>query len=102
MTPAAWTMLVVTWSVIFFFAGRFFLKVLRNPTPPEPDEDGPPFLPIGTSAGKKLGISLTLLCNPGPALCSNSRFRFVPPGLCFVLVSFLAYLLSGVLLPFQE
>ncbi len=41
MTPAAWTMLVVTWSVILFFTVRFFLKVLRNPTPPEPDEGGP-------------------------------------------------------------
>lgn len=41
MTPAAWAMLVVTWTVIFFFAGRFFLKVLRNPTPPESGEDGP-------------------------------------------------------------
>ncbi len=41
MTPAAWTMLVVTWSVILYFTVRFFLKVLRNPTPPEPDEGGP-------------------------------------------------------------
>ena len=41
MTSAAWAMLVVTWSVIVFFTVRFFLKVLRNPTPPEPDEDGP-------------------------------------------------------------
>ncbi|HPA52983.1 MAG TPA: hypothetical protein PLP50_15430 [Thermoanaerobaculia bacterium] len=41
MTSAAWAMLVVTWSVILYFAIRFFLKVLRNPTPPEPGEDGP-------------------------------------------------------------
>lgn len=38
MTGAAWAMLGVTWSVILFFTVRFFLKVLRNPTPPEPDE----------------------------------------------------------------
>lgn len=41
MTGAAWTMLVLTWSVILFFTIRFFVKVLRNPTPPEPDEGGP-------------------------------------------------------------
>ncbi len=40
MKPAAWAMLGVTWSVILFFAGRFFLKVLRNPNPPEAG-DGP-------------------------------------------------------------
>ena len=38
MTAAAWTMLGVTWSVILFFTVRFFVKVLRNPTPPETDE----------------------------------------------------------------
>ena len=41
MTPAAWLMLGVTWSVILYFTIRFFVKVLRNPTPPEPDEGGP-------------------------------------------------------------
>lgn len=40
MTGAAWAMLGVTWSVILFFTVRFFVKVLRNPTPPEAD-DGP-------------------------------------------------------------
>lgn len=35
MTTEAWAMLVATWSVILFFAGRFFLKVLSNPMPPE-------------------------------------------------------------------
>lgn len=40
MTGAAWAMLGVTWTVILFFTARFFLKVLRNPTPPEPG-DGP-------------------------------------------------------------
>lgn len=37
MTGSAWIMLVVTWSVIVFFAGRFFFKVLR--TPSRGDED---------------------------------------------------------------
>lgn len=37
MTPAAWIMLVVTWSVITFFAGRFLLAVLR--TPPRSGKD---------------------------------------------------------------
>lgn len=40
MTAAAWAMLGVTWSVILFFTVRFFLKVLANPTPPDPG-DGP-------------------------------------------------------------
>jgi hypothetical protein len=40
VTAAAWAMLGVTWSVILFFAGRFFLKVLANPTPPD-SGDGP-------------------------------------------------------------
>jgi hypothetical protein len=31
-------MLGVTWSVILYFTIRFFVKVLRNPTPPEPPE----------------------------------------------------------------
>ena len=31
MTPAAWIMLIVTWSVIVFFAGRFLLAVMRTP-----------------------------------------------------------------------
>ena len=36
MTTAAWTMLVITWSVIFFFTGKFFWKVLTTP----PRDDG--------------------------------------------------------------
>lgn len=35
MTTGAWIMLAVTWSVIFFFTGRFFVKVLTIP----PDAD---------------------------------------------------------------
>lgn len=31
MTTAAWIMLACTWSVIFFFTGRFFVKVLTIP-----------------------------------------------------------------------
>ena len=31
MTRNAWLMLITTWSVILFFAGRFLLKVLRLP-----------------------------------------------------------------------
>lgn len=44
MTTEAWAMLVATWSVILFFAGRFFLKVLVNPVPPDAGDgpDGPP------------------------------------------------------------
>lgn len=36
MTTAAWVMLAITWSVIAFFTGRFFVKVLM--TPPRPDD----------------------------------------------------------------
>ena len=31
MTATAWLMLGITWSVVIFFCGRFFLKVLRTP-----------------------------------------------------------------------
>jgi hypothetical protein len=31
MTTAAWIMMLVTWSVIIFFTGRFFWKVLTIP-----------------------------------------------------------------------
>lgn len=31
MTPSAWIMLSITWSVIVFFAGRFLLAVIRTP-----------------------------------------------------------------------
>jgi len=37
MTTAAWTMLIITWSVIIFFTGKFFWKVLT--TPPRPDDE---------------------------------------------------------------
>jgi hypothetical protein len=36
MTGSAWVMLAAAWSVVVFFAARFFLKVLRTP----PHEDG--------------------------------------------------------------
>ena len=36
MTTNAWIMLAITWSVISFFTGRFFMKVLM--TPPRPDD----------------------------------------------------------------
>ena len=32
MTTAAWTMLIVTWTVVIFFMGRFFWKVLTTPS----------------------------------------------------------------------
>lgn len=38
MTAAAWTMLIVTWSVILFFAGKFFLMVLTSPHPENLDD----------------------------------------------------------------
>ena len=31
MTAAAWWMLGTTWTVVIFFAGRFFWKVLTTP-----------------------------------------------------------------------
>lgn len=37
MTTAAWTMLLITWGVIFFFTGKFFWKVLVTPTRSEPE-----------------------------------------------------------------
>jgi len=37
MTSAAWTMLVITWAVIFFFTFKFFWKVLT--TPPRDDAE---------------------------------------------------------------
>lgn len=41
MTPAAWTMLGITWSVILFFTGKFFWKVLTTPPRAEtPDAAG--------------------------------------------------------------
>jgi hypothetical protein len=39
MTRAAWIMLAITWSVIAFFTGRFFLKVLRTPPFPHRTDD---------------------------------------------------------------
>lgn len=38
MTTSAWGMLVATWSVILFFTGRFFFKVLTTPIAPEREE----------------------------------------------------------------
>ncbi len=46
MTGAAWAMLGVTWSVILYFTVRFFVKVLRNPTPPEAEGDEGPDIPF--------------------------------------------------------
>jgi hypothetical protein len=37
VSGTAWTMMLVTWAVICFYAGKFFLKVLR--TPPKPDDE---------------------------------------------------------------
>ncbi|MGH9338693.1 MAG: hypothetical protein ACRD1R_03670 [Acidobacteriota bacterium] len=31
MSASAWVMLGITWAIIFFFTGRFFLRVLRSP-----------------------------------------------------------------------
>ena len=42
MTTAAWIMLISTWSVIFFFTGRFFWKVLTIPPRQEDGPDQPP------------------------------------------------------------
>jgi len=38
MTTGAWLMLVATWSVVIFFTGRFFWRVLTLP----PRADEPP------------------------------------------------------------
>jgi hypothetical protein len=38
MTDAAWAMLLITWSVVIFFTGKFFWKVLTTPTRSEPEE----------------------------------------------------------------
>jgi hypothetical protein len=35
VTTAAWIMLTVTWSVVGYFTGRFFLTVLKTPIRPE-------------------------------------------------------------------
>jgi hypothetical protein len=37
MTSNAWIMLVATWAVVIFFAGRFFWRVL---TTPQKKDDG--------------------------------------------------------------
>jgi hypothetical protein len=37
MTTTAWLMLLVTWSIIIFFTGRFFWMVLQTPITPERD-----------------------------------------------------------------
>jgi hypothetical protein len=37
MTPEAWTMLGVTWTVVIGFTARFFYKILT--TPPRRDDD---------------------------------------------------------------
>ena len=31
MTRAAWIMMLITWAVITYFAGRFFWMVLKTP-----------------------------------------------------------------------
>ena len=38
MTTGAWLMLVVSWTVILWFTGRFFIAVLR--TPDRSDDEG--------------------------------------------------------------
>ncbi|MGA7616666.1 MAG: hypothetical protein WBX15_15950 [Thermoanaerobaculia bacterium] len=35
MSAGAWTMLGITWAIVFFFTGRFFFKVLTTPTKEE-------------------------------------------------------------------
>lgn len=35
MTPAAWVMLVVTWSIVVFFSVKYFWMVLTLPNAPE-------------------------------------------------------------------
>ncbi len=30
MSRGAWIMMLVTWGIVFFFTGRFFLRVLRS------------------------------------------------------------------------
>jgi hypothetical protein len=37
MTGEAWVMLILTWSVIIYFTGKFFRKVLN--TPPKKEEE---------------------------------------------------------------
>ena len=38
MTAGAWAMLIGTWSVVIFFAGRFFYKVATLPTKDHDDD----------------------------------------------------------------
>jgi hypothetical protein len=38
MTPSAWLMLIVTWSVIVYFTARYFWMVLVTPQQPEREE----------------------------------------------------------------
>ena len=38
MTAAAWTMLIVTWTVITFFTVKFFWMVFTTPHPEELDD----------------------------------------------------------------
>ncbi len=40
MSGAAWLMLGVTWAVIGFITGRFFLKVLKTPQRGGDDDPG--------------------------------------------------------------
>jgi hypothetical protein len=35
MTWSAWTLMGITWAVIAYFTGRFFLAVLRTTEPPD-------------------------------------------------------------------
>ncbi len=39
MSPSAWGMLVVTWSVVIGVSGYLFWKVVRRPRPPGGDRD---------------------------------------------------------------
>jgi hypothetical protein len=47
MTGAAWTMLCMTWAVIFFFTGKFFWMVLTTPSRPDDSGDDPSQNPRG-------------------------------------------------------
>jgi hypothetical protein len=42
MNATAWTMLLCTWAVVFFFTFKFFFKVLRTPPRGDDSDDGPP------------------------------------------------------------
>ena len=65
MTTAAWTMLLVTWAVIFFFTGKFFWMVLTiPPRPPLAQDDDGALHRVGIHANA-VGMTLAELQNIG-------------------------------------